>query len=129
MGFLKPYFVEVIESIDNPFSLITRVEQYDPNIHNVSLVSLGPGSVISGGFFFKGLSGIQVRPGLNAKLAMSFEFGEFNRSISGVEIGFLADIFTQKMVIIPEASNRAFFTSGYLALFYGKRKYKSPKFK
>lgn len=128
LGFLKPYYIEYITDSDpNTNFLITDFAQYDPEVHNLDLFGSTVGTVISSGGFFRGFDGIKVRPGLNTKIAMSFEFGEFNRNIKGLEIGFLTDIFTERMVTFPEARNKFLFTSGYLGLFYGKRKYKKPK--
>ena len=128
IGFLKPYYVEYVVEIDpNTNILITDFAQYDPNVHNLDLNGSTAGTVISSGGFFKGFDGIKVRPGLNAKIAMSFEFGEYKSSLQGIEIGFLTDIFTERMVTFPEAKNKFLFTSGYVGIFYGRRKYKKPK--
>lgn len=127
IGFLKPYFIEFVTGIESG-AILTDFAQYDPDVHILDLNALQINSVVSSGGFFRGWGGIKPIPGFNAKIALSFEYGQFNRSISGIEIGLLADIFTQEMVIIPEAKNKSFFTSGYLALYFGRRKYKPSAF-
>ncbi|MFK7899155.1 MAG: hypothetical protein AB8B61_00210 [Cyclobacteriaceae bacterium] len=129
-GFLKPYQVEFISGIDSVTNAVTtEFEQYDPNKHKIlNAGGATIGTIVGKGGFFRGWDNLRLVPGINAKLAMSFEFGKYNHTIKGIEIGFLAEAFTQKMVIIPEAKNRFLFTSGYLGLFYGTRKYKAPKY-
>ena len=53
---------------------------------------------------------------------MSFEYGRYNESIAGVEVGVLLEMYTKELVIIPDASNNSRFTSVYLNIYYGRRK-------
>ena len=102
LGIIKPYYV---------------------NVQGATGAPVGPGG------FFQGFGSSQFTVGLNAKAALSFELSTFRNNTTGVEIGFLAEVFPNKIVIIPDLSpganrtdgNRQFFTSGYITLFFGSR--------
>lgn len=88
------------------------------------------GSIIGTGNLFQGLNESDITVGLNAKAALVFEMGAFKSSVTGFEIGTMVEAFPQVIELMPsnpanpdsEISNRAVFISGYLTLFYGRRK-------
>ncbi|WP_461095673.1 hypothetical protein [Spirosoma luteolum] len=119
LGIIKPYYVNVQEgnrTVSVPYSSLTQAGAIGAPI--------GPGG------FFQGFGQSKFTVGLNVKTALSFELSTFRSNTTGVEIGFLTEIFPQKIVIIPntgpgssrEDGNRSFFTSGYITLFFGSRK-------
>ena len=113
IGIVAPYFIEVFAAGSDGVSR----EQYDPRNpgHNMS-------NILGTGRLFQGLGKSKIRPGLNAKAAMSFEFGTFKSNVTGFEVGLNAEVFTEKIQLIPAEKNRAFFTSAFLTLFYGTRR-------
>lgn len=113
IGIVAPYFIEVFAAGSDG---VAR-EQYDPFNpgHNMS-------NILGTGRLFQGLGKSKIRPGLNAKAAMSFEFGTFKSNVTGFEVGLNAEVFTEKIQLIPAEKNRAFFTSAFLTLFYGTRR-------
>ena len=38
-----------------------------------------------------------------------------------LEVGFLVEAFTKKMIIMPTVQNKSIFTSAFIALFYGRK--------
>ncbi len=113
IGIVAPYFIEVFGGGSDG---VTR-EQYDPNNqnHNIS-------NILGTGRLFQGLGKSKIRPGVNAKAAISFEFGTFKSNVTGFEIGLNAEAFTEKIQLIPAEKNRAIFTSAFITLFYGTRR-------
>lgn len=121
LGIIKPYYLEV------SFGNTTR--QVPASQVNGSTTPAGE-SVTGKGNFFQGLGESKLTAGLNLKAALSFELSAFRTNTTGVEIGFLTEIFPNRILIIPNTTaggnradgNRNFFTSGYITLFFGNKK-------
>ncbi|MFL5730165.1 MAG: hypothetical protein ACJ75J_11825, partial [Cytophagaceae bacterium] len=62
-----------------------------------------------------------IRPGLNIKGGLAFELGKYGGGISGIEVGGLLELFPKKVILIPEAGNKAVFSSVYIKLYFGLR--------
>ncbi|GAB4031700.1 hypothetical protein [Spirosoma jeollabukense] len=121
LGIIKPYYLEV--SYGN-FTRTVPASQ-------VNGFTTPTGETVTGaGGFFQGIGESKLTVGLNVKAALSFELSAFRTNTTGIEIGFLAEAFPNKVVIIPntdptgkrEDGNRSFFTSGYITLFFGSKK-------
>lgn len=118
LGIIKPYYVEVASGTST--RQIPYAQAYN-----------GAESIVGSGSFFKGLGESTLTVGIHAKAAISFELSAFRSNTTGVEIGFLAEMFPKTIIIIPnldptaggrEVGNRNFFTSGYVTLFFGSKK-------
>ena len=121
LGIIKPYYLEV--SYGN-FTRTVPASQ-------VNGFTTPTGETVTGaGGFFQGIGESKLTVGLNIKAALSFELSAFRTNTTGIEIGFLAEAFPNRVVIIPntdpagkrEDGNRSFFTSGYITLFFGSKK-------
>ncbi|WP_077920246.1 hypothetical protein [Spirosoma sp. 209] len=121
LGIIKPYYLEV--SFGNTTRSVPASE--------VNGFATATGETVTGaGSFFQGFGQSKLTVGVNVKAALSFELSAFRSNTTGVEIGFLAEAFPQRIVIIPNQTqggdrsigNRSFFTSGYLTLFFGSKK-------
>ncbi|GAB2593799.1 hypothetical protein [Spirosoma areae] len=121
LGIIKPYYLEV--SYGNQTRTVPASQ--------VNGFATATGETVTGaGSFFQGFGQSKLTVGLNIKAALSFELSAFRSNTTGVEIGFLTEIFPSRIVIIPgtdpngsrEDGNRSFFTSGYISLFFGSKK-------
>lgn len=110
IGIIKPYYIAIQTGAGD-----TRIEQYDPFIHNNS-------NDIIGAAGFARFKGTQIGVGLHAKLGLGFEIGGFRSSATGFEVGALVEAFAKKVVIVPLAENRSVFTSVYLNVFFKSKK-------
>ncbi len=108
LGLEAPYYVEILQGN------ITRKVPYTPDLNDA--IILGTGNI------FQGIGESSVVPGLNAKTAVAFEFGAFKSNVVGLEVGFLAELFTRDIVLVPTTDNTNFFPSAFITLFYGSRK-------
>ena len=108
LGFEKPYMVQYQGSDGR-----VTTQPFDPD---------RAGDIIGAGSFFQGFGKSKLVPGLHVKTAMSFELSAFRDNVTGVEIGFIAEAFSRKITIMADAQNKAFFTSGYLTLYFGSKK-------
>jgi len=113
IGLLAPYYIEFSQSQSNQ----SQSEQYDPNNINHDFQNiLGTGSL------FEGLGESKIKIGVNIKVGLNFEFGTFKSNVTGFEIGFLIDAYTDKINLIPKAENKAVIPTAFISLFYGSRK-------
>ena len=121
LGIIKPYYLEV--SYGNQTRTVPASQ--------VNGFATATGETVTGaGGFFQGIGQSKLTVGLNVKAALSFELSAFRNNTTGIEIGFLTEVFPSKIVIIPntdpagkrEDGNRSFFTSGYITLFFGSKK-------
>lgn len=109
--------------IEKPY--MWQVKTRDGSVQNRSLddIAKDPSLVqIAPAGFFSGFGQSKIIPGLHVKAALNFEINAFRESVTGVEIGFLAEGFTRKAEIMNGDSNRSFFTSGFLTLYFGNKK-------
>lgn len=127
-GLLMPYYITYDRTFavgQSQYNLSTDDivnEQYDPTKHNVELAILDHGPL------FSGIGQTKVVPGAHLRGALSFEYGRYRDAVAGMEVGFLVEAFTKRMVILspdPNLSsdqlNRQFFPSVYLTLYFGHR--------
>ena len=112
-GLMVPYYVRY--SVGNQGFDDIRTVRYDPN-------TLLLENIYGSSGVFTGLSETNVNMGVHFKAGVSFEYGRYHESITGIEVGFLVEHFFKRPVIIPEARNYNTFTSVYLNLYYGRRK-------
>ena len=114
LGFLVPYYVRYNYGQQGT-STDVRTEQYEPRTHPVNERIQGSAGV------FTGLGESNLNIGAHIKAGLSFEYGRYNESIAGIEVGFMVEAYTKKLIMIPEAKNNSTFTSVYLNIYYGRR--------
>lgn len=105
LGLEKPYMVQVNEGG------VIRTVPYTPTT-----------SFVGAGSFFQGFGKTKIVPGLHVKAALNFELSAFRNNMTGVEVGFLAEAYTRKIELMAFSENKSFYTSGYIALYFGNKK-------
>ena len=108
LGFLVPYHIKY-----NRNNTMV-IEAFDPNIHNFN-------NVVGSAGFLDGIENLTFRPGIHIKTSINFEFGTMKGSSAGIEVGFLTEAFSKKMIIMPTLNNKSIFTSAFITLFYGRK--------
>lgn len=119
LGVVKPYMILYDYSPDGIIPQY-REEAYDPKIHTE------PFRIAGRGGFFSGLGQSEVALGLHLRAALRFEVGAFQSNLTGVEAGFLFEVFDRTVTIMQDASgsvaNGRFYNAAYLSLFFGGRR-------
>jgi hypothetical protein len=115
VGLLRPYYLEV----EDPSNGQTRAIKY---AGEDSALFLDQSAIVSGGGFGKGWSEIKVKPGAFAKVAMRFDFGRYNESVSALEIGMSVEAYASKIPIMALQDDNRMFFQGYVAFLFGRRK-------
>lgn len=113
IGLVAPYYIE--RAVDNIF--VTASEQYDPNNPNHAF-----NNILGTGNLFQGIGESKIQLGGNIKAAINFELGILKSSVTGFEVGFLADAYFKEVVLMPTANNKAVYPTVFFTLFYGSRK-------
>ena len=114
LGLLRPYYV-IADDLSSGESRTIKYTVAD------SALFLGE-TITGGGGFGKGWSEIKVKPGAFAKFAMRFDYGRFNESVSGLEIGMSAEMYASKIPIMLLQKDKNLFIQAYIAILFGRRK-------
>lgn len=114
LGLLRPYYITVNNTATNE----TETIKYTGDNETEFLSN----AVIGGGGFGKGWSEIKIKPGAFAKVAMRFDSGRFNETVSGLEIGMSIEYYSSKIPIMLYQKDKNAFFQGYIAFMFGKRK-------
>ncbi len=110
VGLLKAYELDVLNSQNQ------HMQSTYPTIIDSAYEVTGASGLFSGWNMQK------VKPGLNAKTALRFDYGRFNESITAIEVGLTGEYYFGKvpqMAFIPEKN---FFFNAYVSILFGKRK-------
>lgn len=116
IGVLAPYYIDYNHNQNAAGPVEIRTEPYNPDVHTDA------GSIVGSSGVFMGLAEPSFKFGANIKAGVSFEYGRYMESVTGIEVGMLYEMFTDKIILIPKAENRNQFMSVYLTLYYGHRR-------
>ena len=112
LGILKPVYLEVVP----PNASQPEIVAYNPNDPNQSQ------SYIYGGApFTDGLNNLSFVPGLYAKFALSFEYGESRPDVKALEVGLVVDAFPVVIQQMAFTQNHQVFPSLYVDFVFGKK--------
>jgi hypothetical protein len=136
LGMLKPYMIRYdVSSVGGGIGARAQdLPFYQFNLEDAAEFQRLYGApfaeerVLGRGGFFKGFDQIQFVPGLNAKIGLAFEASAFKTNLTGAEVGFSLEVFSQKMQILNigfaglEARNYSTFAALYFNAFFGARR-------
>jgi hypothetical protein len=69
-----------------------------------------------------GWNQLTFTPGLNAKLAMRFDYGRFNQNITAIEAGVTGEYYINKQPLMYLVPQKTFFFNAYISIMFGHRK-------
>jgi hypothetical protein len=115
IGIVAPYYVEWTPDGGHG-GYITFRDQYDPSITENGGIIFGTGRL------FEGIGDSKIKPGINFKAALSFELGTFKSQVTGFEAGFLLDMYSSEIEMMPSAKNYSTYPTLFITFFYGSRK-------
>lgn len=72
---------------------------------------------------FSGFGDMTAHLGIHTKTSLNFEYGKFERSVVGIEIGMITELFSEKMMVMPyiPEQNKQLFFSLFTTIYYGLR--------
>lgn len=115
LAILKPYFIDV-NDLSTGTSYRTTWLDYVKNDTLKQLIYTGAEG------FTVGWDDISVTPGVNAKLAMRFDYGRLNQTVSAIETGVTGEFYFSKIPQVVMVPYKQFFFNAYVSLLFGNRK-------
>jgi hypothetical protein len=113
LGLLKPYELEISNANGSTKRLTYAQLATDTTF----------GDQISGASgFLVGWDHLALKPAVNAKQAMRFDYGRLNQTIGAVEVGLTEEFFTSKVPIMYLVPAKQFFFNAYISILFGSRK-------
>jgi hypothetical protein len=111
LGILKPYYVDVSDPLTN-----SDFRSKYPTIIDSGYIEYGASG------FTVGWGEISVKPGVNLKTALRFDYGRFNTTLTAIEVGLTGEYYFSKIPMLYKVPYKNFFFNAYLTIMFGKRK-------
>jgi hypothetical protein len=111
LGLIRPYMVEIQKGND-----FTYVKYNSPDSLNFVTGAVG------GPTFSTGWDQLTVNPGIYLKGALRFDYGRFNETLSGIEVGVSLEAYSKKTQLMVHQGGQNVYFTGYFAILIGKRK-------
>jgi hypothetical protein len=112
LGILKPYILHVYKAQgDGTLFESTYPEVLDSGYLVNDAAGLG-----------SGWNKLSVKPGLNAKLAMRFDYGRFNQTVTAIETGVTAEYYFSKIPLMYLVKQKNLLFNAYISIMFGRRK-------
>lgn len=115
LGITKPVYLEIgYPAI--PYDYLS-VEKYDPERHFFDDI-YGRASGL------RGLDELSLIPGATFKFGLDFEYANVRDRLKGISVGAVLDVYPRQVPIMAEdyvESNRQYFLTFYLNLFFGRK--------
>lgn len=109
IGLEKPYLVNVV------------VNGKEERSSFPTIIDSGYGINGAAGIF-TGWSEVKFNPGAHAKVAMRFDYGRFNETVTAIEAGIMGEFYSKKVSQLAYVDKKQFFLSGYVSILIGRRK-------
>jgi hypothetical protein len=109
IGLEKPYYVDVVVNGKEERKTFPTIIDSLYGINGASGFLVGWGDV-------------KINPGAHAKLAMRFDYGRFNETVTAIEVGLMGEFYSKKVSQLAYVKEKNFFFSGYISLLLGRRK-------
>ncbi len=106
IGLVKPYYITIRDGS------VTKNVPYEPGLNS---------NIILGNSYFSGFDKMRGVMGINTRVSLEFGISAFDSFVTGLELGFQLEAFSEKVIIIPDVKNRATFTSAFVNFYFGKR--------
>ena len=114
VGMLKPYYLD----IQNQITGATTRKTFDQMASDTT-----EGDYITGASGFTvGWGNLKIKPAVNAKQAMRFDYGRLNQSITAIEVGLTEEYFFSKIPLVYMVPQHTFFFNAYVSILFGGRK-------
>jgi len=113
IGLLRPYYIEVVDQNGD-----VKTIKYEDD----KALFMNKQVILGGGGLGKGWGEMKVKPGAFLKTALRFDYGRFNETVTGLEVGISGEFYSGKIPIIAEQKDRQFFFQGYISILFGRRR-------
>lgn len=109
LGFISDYYLRTAEGGNVKYSEISQ--------------GAGINSIVGPAGYFAGVGNMEMAIGLNVRASLQFEFSSFKSNITGFEVGFIGEIFSREVQMVPTGTkNYRFYPAAFLSILFGSRK-------
>ena len=126
LGFAKPYYLELIYG--NGINFTTRDERYQDGLEpdGNANIFLNPQRIYGASGFSFGLNEMKIYPGAKAKVALVFDWANYNEFVKALEVGAMANVYASRVPILVALDdeidyNKFLFMNLYVKFMFGKR--------
>ena len=116
LGIIKPYYVNA--TIPNDSTQAT----YQKTFNEIFSDTVNGYSISGASGFTVGWGHLSFKPGLNAKVALRFDYARFNTSVTAIEAGLTTELYFSKIPQVYNVPAKQFFFNGYVCIMFGSRK-------
>jgi hypothetical protein len=114
IGMLKPYYLDISNAITSATSRMTFPQ---------AIADTNEGDQVTGASGFTvGWDHLTIKPAVNAKQAMRFDYGRLNQTVSAIEVGLTEEYFFSKIPLVYLVKQHSFFFNAYVSILFGSRK-------
>lgn len=114
IGLLKPYLLDIQNQITGATSQKTFAQMATDTTE---------GDYITGASGFTvGWDRLTVKPAINAKQALRFDYGRLNQTITAIECGLTEEYYFSKVPLVYMVKEHTFFFNAYVSILFGSRK-------
>jgi len=114
IGLLKPYLLDIQNQITGSTTRKTFAQM---------AVDTTQGDYITGASGFTvGWDQLSIKPAVNAKQALRFDYGRLNQTITAIECGLTEEYYFSKIPLVYLVKQHSFFFNAYVSILFGSRK-------
>jgi hypothetical protein len=113
-GLLKPYYIDVENSVSGA-STRTTFDKLAQDTTSTDIITGASG-------FTTGWGNLKIKPAVNARQALRFDYGRMNQTVAAVEVGLTEEFFFGKIPLVYLVPQKQFFFNAYVAILFGSRK-------
>ncbi len=117
LGITKPYYIQIKDKVDNGIT-IKDIRYSD----ETKEAFLNKETILGYSGFRKGLGELGVIPGAFGRVSFSMDPGAFEKSVRAINVGLAIDVFSRRVPILANETNRFIFANFFLNIQFGKRK-------
>ena len=77
---------------------------------------------VSGAGLGKGWNQLKVTPGIYAKAALRFDYGQYNEMLNAIEVGLVGELYSKKIPQMVYSKPNQYFVNMYVSMVFGRRK-------
>lgn len=114
LGMLKPYYLDITNEISQASNQQTYAQFASDSVTGDQIT--GAAGVLVG------WGNLTIKPGINAKQGMRFDYGRLNQTVAAIEVGLTEEFFSGKMPIMYLVPAKQFFFNAYVSILFGNRK-------
>ena len=114
IGLLKPYLLDIQNQITGATTRKTFAQMATDTTE---------GDYITGASGFTvGWDKLSIKPAVNAKQALRFDYGRLNQTITAIETGLTEEYYFSKIPLVYMVKQHQFFFNAFVSINFGSRK-------